>query len=159
MWALLLVVCYGLFVIWAETRSEENVNGSITKTVGGRMFRIRKQFHFSAAHQLEGLQPNHPCSRLHGHNYIVEVQLESTGFTELTPTGFVRDYRELDEFKHYLDTQVDHRNLNEIFEFQTTAENLAFQFWKWCNKRWPECRIVAVSETPKTWAEYIHSGI
>jgi 6-pyruvoyltetrahydropterin/6-carboxytetrahydropterin synthase len=113
------------------------------------VYRIRKQFSFSAAHHLVGLHPNHPCSRLHGHNYIVEVVLEGN----LNEHSFVRDYRELDLFKDYLDTNVDHRNLNEVFQFQTTAENLAYHFWLWCRRNWPEVITVAVSETPKTWAE------
>ncbi|HBU96439.1 6-pyruvoyl trahydropterin synthase family protein, partial [Thalassospira lucentensis] len=40
------------------------------------MFTITKQFAFSASHQLAGLDADHPCSRLHGHNYIVEVELK-----------------------------------------------------------------------------------
>lgn len=39
------------------------------------MFRITKEFHFSASHQLTGLPEDHQCARLHGHNYIVEVEL------------------------------------------------------------------------------------
>lgn len=39
------------------------------------MFRIRKEFHFSASHQLTHLPPDHQCARLHGHNYIVVVEL------------------------------------------------------------------------------------
>ena len=35
------------------------------------MFEIRKQFTFSAAHQLDHLPKDHPCSRIHGHNNIV----------------------------------------------------------------------------------------
>ena len=39
------------------------------------MFRIRKEFHFSASHRLEHLPPDHQCARLHGHNYVVVVEL------------------------------------------------------------------------------------
>src|SRR5271166_5241409 len=111
------------------------------------MYTIRKQFSFSAAHQLTGLAADHPCMRLHGHNYLVEVVL--TG--RLNPNCFVRDYRELDELKRFIDEEIDHKNLNDIFEFQTTAENLAHNFYNWCKIRWPETSCVRVSETPKTW--------
>jgi 6-pyruvoyltetrahydropterin/6-carboxytetrahydropterin synthase len=57
------------------------------------MFRITKEFHFSASHQILGLGEDHPCARLHGHNYVVEVELMSD---ELNSIGFVRDYRELE---------------------------------------------------------------
>ena len=39
------------------------------------MFRIRKEFHFSASHQLTHLPDDHQCARLHGHNYIVVIEL------------------------------------------------------------------------------------
>ena len=116
------------------------------------MFKITKEFTFSASHQLLGLAKDHPCARLHGHNYAVEVELSCT---ELNQNGFVRDYRELNAFKAYIDAEMDHRHLNEIFGHDSvTAEYLAKQFYDWCWKRWPETSAVRVSETPKTWAEY-----
>jgi len=69
--------------------------------------------------------------------------------------GFVRDYRELDEFKNYVADKLDHRDLNEVFEgMQTSAENLARKLFTWCYERWPIIETVRVSETSKTWAEY-----
>ncbi len=116
------------------------------------MFRITKEYHFSASHQLHGLADDHPCARLHGHNYIVRVELSSA---ELNETGFVRDYRELDDLKIYIDEKIDHRHLNEVLgDDDTTAEKLAKHFYDWCKSRWPEVSAVSVSETPKTWAEY-----
>lgn len=117
------------------------------------MYVIKKQFTFSAAHQLYDLPETHPCGRLHGHNYTVEVCLcsKKLGYK----TEWIRDFRELDEFKHYLDHDVDHRNLNEVYAgMQTTAEALAWIFFQWCKTKWPETYLVRVSETPKTWAEY-----
>ena len=115
------------------------------------MYQIRKQFEFSAAHQLKGLPADHPCSRLHGHNYVVEVVLAG----RLDEHSFVVDYRELDSFKKFINTNFDHRNLNEVLDGrQTTAENIAYYLFRWCKSRWPETFSVRVSETPKTWAEY-----
>ena len=37
------------------------------------MYTIAKRFAFSASHIIGGLPDKHPCSRLHGHNYEVEV--------------------------------------------------------------------------------------
>lgn len=116
------------------------------------MYIIAKEYHFSASHQLEGLPDDHPCSRLHGHNYIVEVELQTT---KLNEHGFVRDYRELDELKQYIDEQVDHRHLNDVFPGQSTsAEFIAKYFYDWCKKRWPEVTAVRVKETPRSRAEY-----
>lgn len=116
------------------------------------MYRIRKSFQFSASHQLQGLPDDHPCTRLHGHNYEVVIELTSE---TLNQTGFVRDYRELGAFKQYIDECIDHRHLNDVLgDDCTTAERLAKHFFTWCHARWPETAAISVSETPKTWAEY-----
>jgi len=116
------------------------------------MYVIKKQYHFSASHQLSGLADDHPCSRLHGHNYIVEIELQAK---DLNKTGFVRDYRELDVLKKYIDDEIDHRHLNDVFGNDgTTAERMAKHFYDWCKARWSEVSAARVSETPKTWAEY-----
>ncbi|MEM7293763.1 MAG: 6-carboxytetrahydropterin synthase QueD [Pseudomonadota bacterium] len=116
------------------------------------MFRIRKEFHFSASHQLLGLPDDHPCARLHGHNYVVTVELVAN---KLNEHGFVRDYRDLDAFKQYLHDEFDHRHLNDVLgDSGTTAERMAETLFEWCHSRWPEVSAVTVSETPKSWAEY-----
>lgn len=115
------------------------------------MFQISKRFEFSASHQLMGLPDDHPCSRLHGHNYIVEIVLESS---ELNTVGFVRDYREMAIVKDFIDRNLDHRHLNDVINFQTSAENIAKFLYHQFAIHIPELVAVRVSETPKTWAEY-----
>ncbi|QDL94914.1 6-pyruvoyl tetrahydropterin synthase family protein (plasmid) [Paroceanicella profunda] len=115
------------------------------------MFRISKEFHFSASHQLAHLAPDHQCARLHGHNYIVVVELVAA---ELSADGFVRDYHDLKPLKAYIDDRFDHRHLTDVLDGHSTAERLALHFYEWCRARWPETAAVKVSETPKTWAEY-----
>ncbi len=65
------------------------------------MFTISKRFSFSASHELLTLGPDHPCARLHGHNYDVEVVSAAAA---LDDDGFVHDYRELDVLKRFLDS-------------------------------------------------------
>ncbi|GGX88173.1 6-pyruvoyl trahydropterin synthase family protein [Streptomyces hiroshimensis] len=116
--------------------------------------RITKQFAFSASHQLAGLPEGHQCGRLHGHNYVVEVEL-SAGRDRLTPPGFVRDYGELSELKKWIDELLDHRHLNDVVKEQNpSAENLAVWIYEQWFTVYPELTAVRVSETPKTWAEY-----
>lgn len=117
------------------------------------MYRITKQFSFSASHRLDHLPQDHPCSRLHGHNYVVEVVLESQN---LNSDGFVRDYGELDTFKRFIDERLDHRHLEEELPegMVSSAENIARFLYDFAAERWPEISAVRVSETPKTWAEY-----
>ena len=89
---------------------------------------------------------------MHGHNYIVEVELQSK---TLNAVGFVRDYHELSALKIYIDEKIDHRHLNDVLgDDCVTAEHMAKHFYDWCKARWPETTAVKVSETPRSWAEY-----
>ena len=120
-----------------------------------RLFRIHKEFAFSASHRLTGLPPEHQCSRLHGHNYVVRLALAGP----LVEPGFVVDYGDLQWFGAFVDERLDHRDLNEQMPgINPTAENLcewllAFtveRMWRdHSHIRWVE---ISVSETPKTFA-------
>jgi len=115
------------------------------------MYTISKEFNFSASHRLNGLSATHPCSELHGHNYIVIVEL--SGKT-LNDVGMIVDYRELEDIKKYIDEMADHIHLNDIFQFNPTAENLAKFFYDTFKVWHPEITAVSVKETPKTIARY-----
>lgn len=122
------------------------------------MFTISKTFEFSASHRLDGLPADHQCARLHGHNYVVRVALTSP---DLDDTGFVLDYGRLSLIKTLIDSTLDHRHLNDVLPPEVgnpTAEHMA----RWLASRVRDlvdvpqgARItVAISETPKTWAEW-----
>lgn len=115
------------------------------------MYKISKQFAFSASHILEGLPQEHPCSRLHGHNYMITVHLRADSLNDV---GFVKDYRDLDNVKKYIDNTLDHRHLNDIIPFNPTAENIAKHLYDIFKTEIPELYAVEVSETPKTTAIY-----
>jgi len=115
------------------------------------MYIIRKEFAFSASHMLEGLPIEHPCSRLHGHNYVITVELE---LATLNRVGFVTDYRELEPIKKYIDEKFDHRNLNDVMTQNPTAENIAKLIYNMFKPQFPNLSAVEVSETPKTTARY-----
>ncbi len=115
------------------------------------MFRISKKFEFSASHVLDCLYDDHPCARLHGHNYIVTVYLQSENLNEY---GFVVDYRDLQVIKEYLNNHLDHRHLNDLFPFHPTAENIARYLYEKFKEKLPQLYAVEVSETPKTGAIY-----
>lgn len=125
------------------------------------MYTISKEFHFSASHILYGLNDGHPCGRMHGHNYVVIVELQSQS---LNKTGFVKDYRELDPIKKFIDEELDHRHLNDVldpykssfplFPGNPSAEIMAKQLYLVFHNMVPEVTAVTVKETPKTAATY-----
>jgi 6-pyruvoyltetrahydropterin/6-carboxytetrahydropterin synthase len=120
------------------------------------MYRVSKRFGFSASHVLHGLGDDHPCSRLHGHNYEIEVIAEAD---ELDARGFVVDFRELDDVKRWIDDTLDHRHLNDVMEGQPSAEAVARLVYEWSRANLPAAvanRVAAVRawETPRAYAEY-----
>lgn len=115
------------------------------------MFIIQKEFHFEASHRLKGLSEGHVCSRLHGHSYRVIFTLKKTTIDEV---GFVRDYRELDAIKEWIDANLDHQDLNTVLHFNPTAERIAHFLYEKFMDQIPELTAVTVKETEKTSATY-----
>ena len=119
------------------------------------MFTISKSFDFSASHQLRGLPPEHPCSRLHGHNYTVTFYFAAE---DVDTIGFVVDYRSLDVVKKWLDDVFDHKHINDVLPtMNPTAENLArymYEAVRGAMKIGSFLRAVAVEETERTSAYY-----
>lgn len=114
-------------------------------------YAIRKRYTFAASHQLDGLPSDHQCARLHGHNYVVWLELAAE---QLVEPGFVRDFGELKRFKAYLDDFLDHRHLNHVLPFNPTAELLAMHLYEVADDLWDGVVAVAVEETGTSWAEY-----
>lgn len=78
---------------------------------------------FAAAHSLRGYPGD--CSRLHGHNWKVEVEVGATALDDL---GMAMDFKTLKQAARALVGELDHRYLNEISPFDKinpTAENIA----------------------------------
>lgn len=88
---------------------------------------IWKEYAFDSAHHLDKLPPEHKCSGVHGHTYTVRVAVSSVWLDEV---GFVVDYAVLDGWMKPLIQAVDHKDLNAVFRFNPTAENLCRMFWE-----------------------------
>lgn len=125
------------------------------------MFTISKRYAFSASHVLVGLPEGHPCGRLHGHNYEVEVVVSSLS---LDGRGFVVDYHEIDAILKPIIETLDHHHLNDVAVLrgdQPSAEIIARRLWEAIDRARPDflhgdwnVDAVRVSETPKTVAEF-----
>ena len=108
------------------------------------MFKVKKRLEISAAHKLE-LDYDSKCTNLHGHNWIVDVYLKSK---ELNPNGMIMDFTHIK--KKVLD-KFDHKVINEVVDFNPTAENLAKHI---CDELAPYCYRVDVQESTDNTAIY-----
>jgi 6-pyruvoyltetrahydropterin/6-carboxytetrahydropterin synthase len=110
------------------------------------MFTVTKDFTFEAAHCLPFLPDGHKCKRLHGHSYRFRVAVSG----ELDWRGFVIDYAEIGAAVNPIVEQLDHRNLNDIFRFNTTAENISKWLYEEIAKSIPSVSEIVLFETAVT---------
>ena len=87
------------------------------------MFVLKIVTDFASAHSLRDYPGD--CSRLHGHNWQVEVMVSSQVLDE---SGIAIDFREIKRQAKVVVKRLDHQYLNEIKPFDVltpTAENIA----------------------------------
>ena len=82
---------------------------------------VSKRFAFEAAHHLTLVAEEHKCRRHHGHSYVFEVVVRG----DVQPNGMVIDYADIAAAVEPIVATLDHQDLNQLFDFETTAENLA----------------------------------
>ena len=83
---------------------------------------------FASAHTLRDYPGD--CSRMHGHNWKLEVEVTSTTLNE---HGMGMDFKTIKTASRKLAKTLDHRYLNDIPPFDTinpTAENIAQFFYQ-----------------------------
>jgi len=87
----------------------------------------KKIFTFDAAHFLPGYPGK--CANMHGHTYKLEItvsRINDGSKLAVGSEGMIVDFAELNGMvKEAVLDQVDHKVLNEIFDFRPTSENLA----------------------------------
>ncbi len=111
---------------------------------------------FSAAHYLREYEGK--CENLHGHNWKVEVTVESS---ELDRAGMGLDFRVLKEKTGEVLADLDHRVLNELPAFREqnpSSELLARHIFRELRASLDGGRVrlhaVRVWESESSWAEY-----
>ena len=118
-------------------------NGVPDTRIGGKvMYTVTKRMEVSGAHALR-LPYESKCTRLHGHNWIIEVTCRRE---ELDENGMVVDFHHIKDVVK----KLDHQNLNAILSMNPTAENIA----KWIHDQVPYCTKVMVQESEGNVAVY-----
>ncbi|CAC9464430.1 6-carboxytetrahydropterin synthase QueD [bacterium endosymbiont of Bathymodiolus sp. 5 South] len=120
------------------------------------MFVLKIVTDFASAHSLRDYPGD--CSRLHGHNWQVEVSVESAVLDAL---GIAIDFREIKKQTKEVVKRLDHQYLNEIppfDELNPTAENIAKYFYQEVgvlinNQDVRVCEVI-IWETPRASVTY-----
>lgn len=109
-------------------------------------------YHIEAARRLPRLPESHPCSRVHGHSFKVELYVSGPVDAD---AGWVIDFAEVDAAFAPVKAQIDHRYLNEIPGLENpTSERLAQWIWQQLKPAIPGlCRII-VQETHQSGCVY-----
>ncbi len=119
-------------------------------------YTLRILTEFASAHTLRGYPG--ACSRLHGHNWKVEVELEARKLDEL---GMGLDFKIIKRSANELVGELDHRYLNEVSPFDKvnpTAENIAAYLYRGLAERLNDERVqvrtVTLWETDRACVRY-----
>ena len=122
----------------------------------GPRYTLRISTDFASAHTLRGYPG--ACSRLHGHNWKVEVEVEAR---QLDMLGMGLDFKVIKRSAKELVGGLDHRYLNEISPFDKvnpTAENIAAYLYQGLAERLNDERVqvrtVTLWETDRACVRY-----
>jgi len=107
------------------------------------MYYTKKTLEISASHSLK-LNYESKCQHLHGHNWMITIYCKSE---KLDENGMVVDFSAV---KQQVKQMFDHKNLNEVFDFNPTAENLA----RWIVDNVHNCYKAEVQESQENTASY-----
>lgn len=107
------------------------------------MYYVKKKIEVSAAHRL-CLDYESKCKVVHGHNWIITVECRSD---KLNANSMVVDFTAV---KQLILGTMDHKVLNDVFDFNPTAENIA----RWVVENVPYCYRCEVQESEGNIAAY-----
>jgi 6-pyruvoyltetrahydropterin/6-carboxytetrahydropterin synthase len=113
---------------------------------------LSKRFEFSADHRLPAAGAAHPCARIHGHSFVVEVTVAG----EVDPrTGWLMDFGDLRAIVEPVVKGLDHSLLNDVTGLSNpTSENLARWIWDRLAPHLRGLAQIAIEESPSSRCAY-----
>ncbi|HRE92420.1 MAG TPA: 6-carboxytetrahydropterin synthase QueD [Myxococcota bacterium] len=113
---------------------------------------LTRSFRLESARRLPRLPATHPCARVHGHSFVIEVELAGAVDPEL---GWLIDYNDIAAAFEPLRQALDHHLLNEVEGLENpTSEHIARWVFERLARTLPALTAVTVMETPETRAIY-----
>lgn len=133
------------------------------------MYKVMRQFEASFAHTLKDHKGK--CKRLHGHNYMIEIEFSSPFLGESLYPNMLMDFGDIKEiYKNRIEDLYDHRDSTYIYDDlgdYPTAESMAYHIYSIAREELEKIKEkqniyqntyvsrVRVWETRDTYAEYI----
>jgi 6-pyruvoyltetrahydropterin/6-carboxytetrahydropterin synthase len=116
------------------------------------VFELERSYRVEAAHRLPHVAESHPCRRLHGHSYRIEVTVTGRAGEQ---SGWVIDFADIDDVVEPVCAQLDHQLLNDIAGLENpTSEVLAGWLWERLVTGLPGLSAVRVAETADSACTY-----
>jgi 6-pyruvoyltetrahydropterin/6-carboxytetrahydropterin synthase len=107
---------------------------------------IFKKFTLAVAHRLPNVPMEHKCRNIHGHTFMIEVQVSAPTREE---SGWVMDFADLAAGFKPIRDQLDHTCLNDVEGLENpTSENLAKWIWRRLKPALPILSQITVQESP-----------
>ncbi|AIN47131.1 6-carboxy-5,6,7,8-tetrahydropterin synthase [Candidatus Palibaumannia cicadellinicola] len=104
-----------------------------------------KNFTFESAHRLPHVPVGHKCGRLHGHSFLVRIEI--TAEIDLH-TGWIMDFSDLKAVCKPIIDKLDHYYLNDIPGLENpTSEVLAQWIWQQLRPNLQLLSSVTIKET------------
>jgi len=109
-------------------------------------------FHLECARRLPHLPAEHPCARVHGHSFRVEVHVSGP----LDPAlGWVLDFADVTAAWAPVHAALDHRYLNDIPGLENpTSEHMAMWIWARLKPALPGLNKIVIQETASSGCIY-----
>jgi 6-pyruvoyl tetrahydropterin synthase/QueD family protein len=107
---------------------------------------LTREFRFEAAHRLPRVPAGHPCSRMHGHSFRVELVVAG----EIDPAmGWLVDFDQVAAaVEPVIGGELDHRTLNDVPGLENpTSEMLCAWLWRRLAPLLPGLSAITVHET------------
>ncbi|HEY5710027.1 MAG TPA: 6-carboxytetrahydropterin synthase QueD [Solirubrobacterales bacterium] len=115
-------------------------------------YELERSYRFEAAHYLPRVPESHPCRRLHGHSYRIDVAVTGSAGKQ---SGWVVDFADIDVVVEPVCARLDHRLLNDIIGLENpTSEVLAAWLWERLAPNLPGLSMIRVAENPDAVCTY-----
>ncbi len=113
---------------------------------------LTRSFRIESARSLPRLPATHPCARVHGHSFVIELELAGTVDPDL---GWLIDYNDIAAAFEPLRQLLDHSLLNEVQGLANpTSEHIARWVFDRLRPTLAMLTAVTIMETPETRAIY-----